>query len=89
MNYCFQGNSWGNCSDGSGAIGCGAQENFRGCADIGIIGSLNRNAEEFPEDVDLNELNDDFDQVDEIASLDQIDSLLLNKLRDSDNAIED
>jgi len=30
------GNSWGDCGDGTGAIGCGSQETFRGCADIRI-----------------------------------------------------
>jgi len=31
------GNNWGVCLDGSGAIGCGAQETFRNCADISIV----------------------------------------------------
>ncbi|KAL1506376.1 hypothetical protein ABEB36_005750 [Hypothenemus hampei] len=31
------GNSWGVCSDGTGAIGCGSQETFRSCADIRIL----------------------------------------------------
>lgn len=31
------GNSWGICEDGSGAIGCGPQENFRSCSDIKIV----------------------------------------------------
>lgn len=30
------GNSWGVCDNGSGQLGCGPQENFRGCSDIGI-----------------------------------------------------
>ncbi|KAF5297118.1 hypothetical protein FQA39_LY02698 [Lamprigera yunnana] len=30
------GNSWGICSDGEGAVGCGPQETFRSCADIEI-----------------------------------------------------
>ncbi|XP_055603164.1 uncharacterized protein LOC129751587 [Uranotaenia lowii] len=29
-------NSWGICEDGSGKLGCGAQENFRTCSDITI-----------------------------------------------------
>ncbi|EDV95058.1 uncharacterized protein LOC6567559 [Drosophila grimshawi] len=33
------GNNWGICEDGSGAMGCGAQENFVNCADISIAGS--------------------------------------------------
>uniref|UniRef100_A0A336M0X4 CSON009773 protein n=1 Tax=Culicoides sonorensis TaxID=179676 RepID=A0A336M0X4_CULSO len=31
------GNSWGWCEDGTGRIGCGAQETFRGCSDIELI----------------------------------------------------
>lgn len=31
------GNSWGECDDGSSGIGCGPQEEFRGCADIVIL----------------------------------------------------
>ncbi|XP_055852303.1 uncharacterized protein LOC129916410 isoform X2 [Episyrphus balteatus] len=30
------GNSWGTCDDGTGAIGCGPQEQFVNCADITI-----------------------------------------------------
>ena len=30
------GNSWGVGEDGIGCVGCGAQENFRACADIKI-----------------------------------------------------
>ncbi|XP_055634927.1 uncharacterized protein LOC129774897 [Toxorhynchites rutilus septentrionalis] len=30
------GNNWGICPDGTGAIGCGPQEHFRSCSDIGI-----------------------------------------------------
>lgn len=30
------GNNWGMCEDGTGAVGCGAQEEFRACADINI-----------------------------------------------------
>lgn len=33
------GNNWGNCPDGSGAIGCGPQEHFRACSDIRIQGN--------------------------------------------------
>ncbi|OXA56335.1 uncharacterized protein LOC110848803 [Folsomia candida] len=33
----YAGNSWGECEDGTYAIGCGPQETFRGCADIAII----------------------------------------------------
>ena len=31
------GNNWGTCDNGTGAIGCGPQENFRSCADIEIV----------------------------------------------------
>ncbi|KAK0162803.1 hypothetical protein PV327_006549 [Microctonus hyperodae] len=30
------GNNWGDCGNGTGAVGCGPQEEFRGCADIAI-----------------------------------------------------
>ena len=30
------GNNWGQCEDGTGALGCGPQEQFRGCSDIRI-----------------------------------------------------
>ncbi|XP_026462853.1 uncharacterized protein LOC113365532, partial [Ctenocephalides felis] len=30
------GNNWGTCPDGTGAVGCGPQEEFRACADISI-----------------------------------------------------
>ncbi|XP_045606928.2 uncharacterized protein [Procambarus clarkii] len=30
------GNAWGDCGNGTEAVGCGPQETFRGCADIGI-----------------------------------------------------
>ncbi|EDW66767.1 uncharacterized protein [Drosophila virilis] len=33
------GNNWGVCEDGSGAMGCGAQETFKNCADISIVAS--------------------------------------------------
>ncbi|XP_034487996.1 uncharacterized protein LOC117792115 [Drosophila innubila] len=33
------GNNWGVCEDGSGAMGCGAQENFKNCADVSILDS--------------------------------------------------
>lgn len=31
------GNTWGMCPDGKGAVGCGPQENFKGCADVSIL----------------------------------------------------
>ncbi|KAG8227863.1 hypothetical protein J437_LFUL008656 [Ladona fulva] len=30
------GNSWGMCANGTGAVGCGPQEEFRACADVSI-----------------------------------------------------
>lgn len=30
------GNNWGTCENGTGAVGCGPQEEFRSCADIAI-----------------------------------------------------
>lgn len=30
------GNNWGVCEDGTGALGCGPQEEFRACADVSI-----------------------------------------------------
>ncbi|XP_041972028.1 uncharacterized protein LOC121728004 [Aricia agestis] len=30
------GNNWGECGNGTGAVGCGPQEEFRSCADISI-----------------------------------------------------
>lgn len=32
----IEGNNWGECEDGTHAIGCGNQETFRSCADISI-----------------------------------------------------
>ncbi|XP_076666100.1 uncharacterized protein LOC143367809 [Andrena cerasifolii] len=31
------GNNWGECDDGSSALGCGPQETFRNCADVSIL----------------------------------------------------
>ena len=30
------GNNWGICKNGTGAVGCGPQEEFRACADVAI-----------------------------------------------------
>lgn len=38
LNLILIGNNWGNCPNGTGAIGCGPQEEFRACADITIVG---------------------------------------------------
>ena len=34
------GNNWGQCGNGSGAVGCGPQEHFRTCSDIAIKSAL-------------------------------------------------
>jgi len=31
------GNDWGTCENGTEAVGCGPQEQFRACADIEIV----------------------------------------------------
>lgn len=36
------GNNWGNCPNGTGAVGCGPQEEFRACADIVIEGKADQ-----------------------------------------------
>ena len=33
----YKGNTWGDCGNGTGAVGCGRQETFRNCADVAII----------------------------------------------------
>ncbi|KAJ8958026.1 hypothetical protein NQ318_002030 [Aromia moschata] len=48
------GNNWGNCPNGTGAVGCGPQEEFRACADIKISGKptdvpMEPEVEEVPE----------------------------------------
>lgn len=32
----IQGNTWGQCEDGTSGLGCGPQEHFRTCSDISI-----------------------------------------------------
>ncbi|XP_055905596.1 uncharacterized protein LOC129941269 [Eupeodes corollae] len=45
LRWSYQaGNNWGYCEDGSGATGCGPQENFKGCSDISIIAPRSRNS---------------------------------------------
>ena len=31
------GNTWGDCGNGTQAVGCGPQENFVNCADVQIV----------------------------------------------------
>jgi len=40
------GNNWGLCEDGTGAVGCGPQEEFRACADVAISNNSIRANEE-------------------------------------------
>ena len=40
--YTPTGNSWGTNKDGTSCTGCGAQEEFYGCADVAITSSLQR-----------------------------------------------
>ncbi|GAB6033081.1 hypothetical protein CHUAL_012695 [Chamberlinius hualienensis] len=42
------GNNWGQCEDGSQRVGCGPQEQFRGCADVSIGYSENEIPVEAP-----------------------------------------
>ncbi|XP_022822933.1 uncharacterized protein LOC111353942 [Spodoptera litura] len=46
------GNNWGVCADGTGALGCGNQENFFSCSDITI-----KRSENIPLDVPIINLN--------------------------------
>lgn len=39
-DFFYLGNNWGTCSDGTEAVGCGAQETFVNCADIAIFPKL-------------------------------------------------
>lgn len=34
--FIFSGNNWGNCKNGTYALGCGSQETFKACSDISI-----------------------------------------------------
>ncbi|KAH8250319.1 hypothetical protein KR026_010692 [Drosophila bipectinata] len=45
------GNNWGVCEDGTGAMGCGAQETFKNCADISILSSARSIIHELPIEV--------------------------------------
>ncbi|KAH8248267.1 hypothetical protein KR038_009874 [Drosophila bunnanda] len=45
------GNNWGVCEDGTGAMGCGAQETFVNCADISVISSARSIIHEVPVEV--------------------------------------
>ncbi|KMZ02470.1 uncharacterized protein LOC6727358 [Drosophila simulans] len=45
------GNNWGVCEDGTGAMGCGAQETFINCADISVLSSARSIFQEVPVEV--------------------------------------
>ncbi|KAE8743586.1 hypothetical protein FOCC_FOCC010833 [Frankliniella occidentalis] len=49
------GNNWGMCANGTGAVGCGPQEEFRACADVVIVNSAGEADDTplAPEDVDV------------------------------------
>jgi len=51
------GNNWGQCENGSQAIGCGPQEEFRACADVSIQDSTGHAASGEDETVDDNEID--------------------------------
>ncbi|XP_063708828.1 uncharacterized protein LOC134837387 [Culicoides brevitarsis] len=51
------GNNWGQCEDGSHALGCGPQEHFRTCSDISIKGGfMSELVDEIPEQVEDNSI---------------------------------
>lgn len=41
------GNNWGMCPNGTGAVGCGPQEEFRACSDVAVVDSAG-DADETP-----------------------------------------
>ncbi|XP_017776785.1 PREDICTED: uncharacterized protein LOC108562829 [Nicrophorus vespilloides] len=51
------GNNWGDCANGTGAVGCGPQEEFRACADV-ALGSMTTPDEE----VETNEIPEEVEQ---------------------------
>ncbi|XP_060533907.1 uncharacterized protein LOC132706543 [Cylas formicarius] len=56
------GNNWGNCPNGTGAVGCGPQEEFRACADITISGKPTDEAM-VPPDVEVVEDGEDYNEL--------------------------
>lgn len=46
------GNNWGTCENGTGAVGCGPQEEFRACADVEIV-DASGSADETPFDNEI------------------------------------
>nr|XP_015836356.1 PREDICTED: uncharacterized protein LOC661801 isoform X1 [Tribolium castaneum] len=47
------GNNWGTCPNGTGAVGCGPQEEFRACADVTISGKGVQEMEEDTTEVEV------------------------------------
>ncbi|SPP83985.1 uncharacterized protein LOC117586174 [Drosophila guanche] len=45
------GNNWGVCENGKGAMGCGAQETFKNCADISVLSAARSLFPEVPVEV--------------------------------------
>ena len=58
------GNNWGKCKNGTGAVGCGAQEQFRGCSDVLISGEPWEEPTQFYDDYDDEESNSIADSSD-------------------------
>ncbi|CAG0907088.1 unnamed protein product [Darwinula stevensoni] len=46
------GNNWGMCRNGTGALGCGPQEEFRACSDVAIEGEGEITHEDEPDEYD-------------------------------------
>lgn len=65
------GNNWGTCPNGTGAVGCGPQEEFRACADI-LIEDSGHSADNTPYEMDNEENiipdNSDKEKVNNIYS---------------------
>eukprot|EP00095_Tigriopus_kingsejongensis_P000468 maker-scaffold217_size252476-snap-gene-1.37 protein:Tk00468 transcript:maker-scaffold217_size252476-snap-gene-1.37-mRNA-1 annotation:"conserved hypothetical protein" len=63
------GNNWGVCKNGTGAVGCGPQEEFRACADVTITESDGTaddvpNSLSDPEIYIHSEVDDDYNEID-------------------------
>lgn len=51
------GNNWGECEDGTHALGCGPQEHFRTCSDISMMGGFKSELiDDIPESVEDNSI---------------------------------
>lgn len=63
------GNNWGVCKNGTGAVGCGSQEEFRACADVTITepdGTANDKPNNLsdPEIFDPSDVDDEYNEID-------------------------